>query len=154
MVGGVPVDIDKDLTYVDVGGDLFINLKKGRQVLDGYDAMCFVRFRKSDSDFKRQERQKAFLVSLKQEVMKPDNILSLPQILEQAKLVLGRSLSDDEIAGLAGFSKQVPPTNIKLGMVPVLEQRHSTDLLIDQEKLPEVMSEFGFAPTFQARSPQ
>lgn len=153
MVGGVPVDIDEDLKYIDVGGGLYIDLKKGHQVLDGYNAMCFVRFRHSDSDFKRQERQKAFLVSLKNEVMKPGNLMALPSILEQAKLVLGQALTDDEIGGIAAFAKKVPAENIKMGMVPVIEQRHSTNLLVDEAKLPQAMEEFGLTPRYSVPGP-
>jgi LCP family protein required for cell wall assembly len=150
MVGGVPVNIEKDLEYVDVGGDLFIDLKKGPQVLDGYNAMCFVRFRKADSDFKRQERQKDLLVSLKKQLLSTGNIFAIPQVVEQAKLVLGRALTDDEIAGLAMWAKGVPSTGIKLGMVPIRESSRSTNLYLDEDKLPEVMGEFGLNPSYQA----
>lgn len=146
LVGGVPVDIDKDLKYVDVGADLWINLKKGQQVLDGYNAMCFVRFRHTDSDFKRQERQKALLVSLKGEILHGNNIGKIPEIIEQAKHILGETLSDDEIRALISFGQDVPSTNIKLGMVPVVESRRSTNLLLDSDKLPEAMNEFGLGP--------
>ena len=92
------------------------------------------------------------MVSLKQEIMSTDNLLALPRILEQAKLVLGGSMNDEEIAGLAGFSKEVPPTSIKMGMIPIRESRHSTNLYVDEAKLPEVMGEFGLGPSYQARS--
>jgi LCP family protein required for cell wall assembly len=147
MVGGVPLDVSKPMKYVDAGGGLFINLKPGHQVLNGYDAMGFVRFRHDDSDFERQKRQKEFMVSLKQQIMSPSNLPALPGILNQAKQVFGTALSDKEIAGLAGFAKTVPPQNIRLGMVPVLEQKHSTFLHVDQRKLPEVLAEHGLTPT-------
>ncbi|CAN5367666.1 hypothetical protein BH11ARM1_BH11ARM1_00370 [soil metagenome] len=151
LVGGVPLDVSKDMQYVDAAGGLFINLKKGHQTLDGYDAMGFVRIRKLDSDFERQKRQKDFMVSLKQQIMSPRNITSLPAILEQTKEVLGGGLDNDEIASLATFAKTVPPDHIKLGMIPIEEMRGTTDLRVDQRKLPEVLGEFGLLPGYVAR---
>ncbi len=143
LLGGVQVDVDKRMVYNDNAGKLHIDLKPGKQRLDGYESMGFVRFRHSDSDFKRQDRQKAFLMALKQEVLKPDNLKSLPQIVEHGKQVLNGALNDQELASLILFAKDVKPENIKLGQIPVKEKRGTTNLAVDEEQLPEVLSEFG-----------
>ncbi|WP_127533040.1 LCP family protein [Paenibacillus kobensis] len=62
-LGGVEVDVDMDMHYVDSADGTNIDLKKGRQELDGDDALDFVRYRKSNdgknmsSDFDRNRRQ-------------------------------------------------------------------------------------------------
>jgi len=62
-LGGVEVDVDMDMRYVDNADGTNIDLKKGRQKLDGDEALDFVRYRKSNdgknmsSDFDRNRRQ-------------------------------------------------------------------------------------------------
>jgi LCP family protein required for cell wall assembly len=154
LLGGVQVDVEKRMVYNDKAGHLHIDLQPGQQRLDGYNAMGFVRFRHNDSDFKRQDRQKEFLMALKQEMLKSNNIKSLPQIVEQGKQVLNGALNDQELASLIFFAKDVKPENIKLGQIPVLEKRRSTNLVVDEDRLPEVLAEFGLTPTYQARAGQ
>lgn len=48
-LGGVQVDVPMDMVYNDPTQNLYINLKKGRQLLDGEKAEQFVRFRKGNS---------------------------------------------------------------------------------------------------------
>ncbi|GFN30372.1 hypothetical protein PCURB6_06320 [Paenibacillus curdlanolyticus] len=62
-LGGIEVDVDMDMHYVDNADGTNINLKKGRQKLNGDEALDFVRYRKSNdgknmsSDFDRNRRQ-------------------------------------------------------------------------------------------------
>lgn len=62
-LGGVEVDVDMDMRYVDNADGTNINLKKGLQELNGEQALDFVRYRKSNdgknmsSDFDRNRRQ-------------------------------------------------------------------------------------------------
>jgi LCP family protein required for cell wall assembly len=70
LVGGVPINSEKNLDYDDNAGHLHIHIKKGPQMMNGYNAMCYVRFRHGDSDFARQQRQKQFLMSFKGQVLK------------------------------------------------------------------------------------
>lgn len=148
MLGGVQVDVDRKMDYDDNAGNLHIHLKPGPAKLDGYNAMCFVRYRHGDSDFKRQERQKQFLVSFKNAVLK--NPAMIGQVADQSMAVLGNALNSTEIASLALFSKQVPPQNIKLGQVPVLEGK-GTGLLVDEDKLQDVLAQYRLTDTYGSR---
>ncbi len=47
-LGGITVDVDMDMRYVDNEDGTNINLKKGVQKLDGKQALDFVRYRKSN----------------------------------------------------------------------------------------------------------
>lgn len=67
-LGGVRVYVDQDMRYWDNADGTDIDLKKGDQVLDGEEALGFVRYRKSkngetpsSSDFERNERQDRLL---------------------------------------------------------------------------------------------
>jgi LCP family protein required for cell wall assembly len=145
LLGGVSVDVEKRMVYNDKAGHLHIDLQPGQQRLDGYNSMGYVRFRHNDNDFKRQERQKQFLLAVKQEVLRPENLKSLPQIVEQGKKVLNNALSDDELASLLFFAKDVDSANIKLGQIPVVERPRSTMLAVDETLLPGVLQEYGLA---------
>lgn len=139
MVGGVPVNVGRKMDYDDNVGNLHIHFKPGPARLNGYDAMCFVRYRHGDSDFKRQERQKEFLLALKNEVLRHPTMMG--QVADQSMAVLSNALNADEVASLMLFAKDVPPQNIQMGQIPVLDGPGS-DLVVDRERLPGVLSQF------------
>lgn len=62
-VGGVEIDVPKDMNYDDPEQNLHIHLKKGKQLLDGKKAEQFVRYRKgwSQGDVGRLSAQQLFL---------------------------------------------------------------------------------------------
>lgn len=140
LVGGVEIFVPKRMYHVDKAAKLYIDLKPGRQLLNGYDAMCFVRFRKSDSDFKRQERQRDFMLAFKEAVMK--NPLQIPKVAEKSKEVMGNALNDDEIVYIAGFVRKVGNDNIKIGQIPVYDVPGTFDLSVDRAKLTDTLLEF------------
>jgi LCP family protein required for cell wall assembly len=150
LLGGVPVVIDRAMDYDDNAGGLHIHFKPGPQVLDGYNAMCYVRFRHADSDFARQERQKEFLVDLKQQMIR--NWTSLPDVLNIAPAVMGNVLSVDELASLAGFAKTVQPQDIQMGMTPVTERPGSSMLHLDKKNTPAVLAKFGLLDSPQTEA--
>lgn len=139
MVGGVEVFVPKKMDWEDKAAKLFIHLKPGKQVLDGYNAMCFVRFRHSDSDFMRQERQKDFMLAFKDKVLSQPMLIN--QVCEKAMEVLGGTFSADELVTLALFSKTVKGDNIRMGMVPVVSAGHY-NLEIDRNKLEQTLKQY------------
>lgn len=143
LVGGVEVDVPKRLRYRDRRGDLSIDLRPGRQVLNGYDAMGFVRYRHGDSDFARQERQRAFLLAMKDRLVQRPEMLG--QVADKAVEVLGGDFTPREVAALALFLRQVRTENIRLGMVPVEEQDRA-NLVVDRRQLRTTLREYGFLP--------
>ncbi len=138
IVGGVDIYVPKNMRWTDRAGDLYINLKKGRQKLNGYQAMCFVRFRHSDSDFMRMERQRDFMLALKEAVASSPGLLSA--VTNKAAEVLGGELSSDELAALGRFAQKVPSDSIKLASVPVREGS-GTNLLLNDWELAKVLRE-------------
>jgi LCP family protein required for cell wall assembly len=69
-LGGISVDVDMDMRYVDNADGTDINLTKGFQKLDGKHALDFVRYRQSNrgtepsSDFQRNERQQKVIAAV------------------------------------------------------------------------------------------
>ncbi len=142
LVGGVTVDVEKPMRYTDRAAKLYIDLKPGVQKLGGYKAMGFVRFRHNDSDFARQERQKQFMLAMKEQLV--SHWTALPQVLDKAVALTGDAFNYDEFASLLLFSKSVGQDNIRMGMVPVVEKDRAVKL--DEEKLADTLVAFDFIP--------
>jgi LCP family protein required for cell wall assembly len=62
-MGGIEIDVPMDMKYTDKKQDLYIDLKKGKQVLDGDEAVQFLRYRKGykTGDIGRVEAQQNFM---------------------------------------------------------------------------------------------
>lgn len=149
-VGGVKVDIPKKMDYDDHAGDLHIHFEKGIKNLTGEEAMGYVRFRHdAESDFGRQARQKEFLSAFKGSVMQ--NPAALADVAELGVQVMNGVLDEREISALAMFSRGLGPEGIKLGMIPVRNGRKRSTLLVDEDKLPGVLREYGLITGREAR---
>ncbi len=122
-LGGVYFDVPADLKYSDPTQDLYINLKKGYQLLDGDKTEQLLRFRKSyshsstewrkyydGSDLKRTEMQIKFVNELiKQKV----NLLDLPKLIPVINyafenVITNVSLSDT-LSLVSAFTKASRP---------------------------------------------
>ncbi|MCH8979334.1 MAG: LCP family protein [Armatimonadetes bacterium] len=138
LLGGIDVDVKNRLKYDDASGDLHIDLYPGQQRLDGYDAMGYVRYR-GDGDFRRQGRQRSFLIAFKDRAKQ--RWTKLPELVERTRELTGNVFDDRELASLFLFSRRVGSQNIKLGMLPVLEGENY-DLMVDTEKLYQTLKEY------------
>lgn len=142
-VGGVDVYVPKNMNYDDFRGHLHIHLKAGKQHLDGSDAQGFVRFRHTDDDFHRTERQRDFLLSFKQAVFQ--HIDRLPAVTNKAVEVTDHALTTDEIAAIAEFAQKVGSDNIQMGMLPVVDANDGQfGLLLDTSKVDDVLRTYHF----------
>ena len=150
IVGGVPINIERNMNYDDNAGSLHIHLSKGYKVLGGYDAMAYVRFRHADSDLERQKRQKQFLLAFKQKALK--EWIKVPDLVNEGEKVLGGALDSDEIASIALFARQVPPQNIQWGQIPVKDGPGS-DLTLDEKNLPAVLAQYRLTETHDGGTP-
>ena len=85
MLGGVDLDVEKNMDYEDPYADLKIHLKKGRQHLDGNKAGQYVRFRHDEmGDIGRAERQQKFLRALSKQAFTVTNMVKMPVIIGTA----------------------------------------------------------------------
>ncbi len=82
-IGGVEVDILFDMKYDDPYADppLHINLKKGERILNGEEAVQFLRWRKNNNgtlgaegDIGRIKRQQEFVISAIKKAVQPANL--------------------------------------------------------------------------------
>jgi polyisoprenyl-teichoic acid--peptidoglycan teichoic acid transferase len=125
-LGGVTLTVDRNMDYDDNWGDLHIHLRKGRQHLNGNQAMGFVRFRhadqgSSDSDLKRMRRQQALLEALRQQATNPLTLIRVPYAMDAARSHLRSSLKFSQLLCLAYFAHSVPRSNLRTFSLPAHE---------------------------------
>ena len=83
-LGGVWMDVDRRYFNDKVGpyGYARINLQPGYQLLSGYQALDFVRFRHTDSDLYRVVRQQRFVRALKEQIESSFSVTKLPKVIK------------------------------------------------------------------------
>ena len=118
-LGGVEVDVPKDMKYQDDSQHLYINLKAGNQRLDGDKAMQFLRFRYDDKgDIGRVQRQQILMRSLTEQALNPTTIARLPKILSVIQSHVDTNLSVEELVALVGYSAQTRRSDVQMLMLP------------------------------------
>lgn len=130
MLGGIEIDVPdvegrgRGMNYVDRAGNLYINLKPGRQVLDGEDAMGFVRYRKADSDFARSERQHQFLKAAAEQKLKLRNVVTLTRVAKKVLEAVDTDMTWREAVDAARAAREVRSDSLlSLSLQPYLRDR-------------------------------
>jgi len=148
LLNGVDLTVDKKMDYDDNWSHLHIHLLPGPQHLDGQQAMGFVRFRHSDSDLIRTQRQQALLAALKQKMIDPRTLAVLPQLLDTIDKHVDSDLTDRQKTALALFLHKVPQTNIAMQTLPSVEGGYYVETDWAQAD-PLIQSWFGVTPPVQ-----
>jgi LCP family protein required for cell wall assembly len=118
-VGGVWVDVERDLQYQDWWAGLRIDLKKGRQLLSGDQAMGYARFRHDPlGDIARVQRQQKVVQALFHRLKEPQTWLRAPQILRAVAENTQTNLTPHEVATLGWFLRSLGPDRIRTETLP------------------------------------
>jgi len=118
-VGGVWVDVERDLQYEDWWAGLRVDLKKGRQLLSGEQAMGYARFRHDPlGDIGRVQRQQKVVRALFQRLKEPQTWLRAPQILRAVAENTQTNLTPHEVATLGWFLSRLAPDRIRTETLP------------------------------------
>lgn len=101
-LGGLWIDVEKDMKYDDNWGQLHIDLKKGKQLLDGKQVEGYMRFRHDiEGDFGRMRRQQQVLKAIAQQVKSPATLLHLDRWIDLLNENVETNLTRTEMLGLA-----------------------------------------------------
>ena len=119
-LGGLEINVEKALNYVDYAGDLYIDIPKGKQVLKGKKVMEYLRFRHDEEgDIGRIRRQQIFLDYLIKKILSFDGVLKLPEIIRTAKSIVGTDMSFIQMLSLTrDFKQAVKRDSISKATVP------------------------------------
>lgn len=121
-LGGVTIDVEKDMDYDDRRGNLHIHISKGLQILDGRESLNYVRFRHDrKGDLGRIERQQKFLTALKKKGLKfgqISNIDNIARIVEDS-VVLEPSMDVRNLIAIILFFTKISDESVNFHSVPV-----------------------------------
>ncbi len=124
-IGGIDVTVEttiNDPLYPDMyyGYDPFY-LPAGQHHLDGATALKYARTRHGSNDFRRAERQQQVLFAIRDQVL---NVGNLPQLVVAAPTIwasirdgVRTGLTFDQLLRLAWYAKDIPPENIRTGVI-------------------------------------
>lgn len=123
QLGGLQVTVAKEMNYDDNWGNLHIHLKPGTQMLDGEEALGFVRYRKSndgkaDNDQDRIERQQQLLMATKRKMISASTFFKLPEVIDTIRGGVNSSMTDAQMMAIAKFVRNLPPEAIQSATLP------------------------------------
>ena len=118
-LGGVTVYVPKDMKYQDDSQHLYINLKKGKQHLDGNKSLQFLRFRYDRyGDIGRIQRQQMLMRAIVEQTLKPSVLVKAPKIFSVVQSHLDTNLTVEEFLALAGFAAKMERSKVQMLMLP------------------------------------
>ncbi|WP_267383572.1 LCP family protein [Cyanobacterium sp. uoEpiScrs1] len=118
-LGGVSLYVPKNMKYTDHSQHLYIDLKQGKQRLDGEKAIDFLRFRYDRyGDIGRVQRQQMLMRAVVEQALRPQTVLKMPEILSVIGTYIDTNLTVEELVALAGFAAQTKRSNVEMLMVP------------------------------------
>lgn len=119
ILGGVEIDVEKDMKYSDDTAKLYINIKKGKQLLDGKSAHHYVRFRHDEiGDIGRVQRQQKFMNAMSQKMLNPTTFIKLPEIVEAIQKNINTDLTSSEMLRIGNFARSLKREQIRMVMLP------------------------------------
>lgn len=103
ILGGVQIDVKTNMDYDDPAQNLHIHIKKGLQVLNGFNSEGYVRFRHTyaEGDIKRTEVQRDFLKELVRQKLQPKYITKAPELINQLYKYVESNFLVKDAAGLS-----------------------------------------------------
>ena len=118
-LGGITLNVPKDMKYTDESQHLYIDLKAGKQLLNGEQIVQYLLYRHDDlGDIGRVQRQQLLMRAFVEEQVNVGLLSRMPKILSVIQSYLDTNLSIEELVALAGFSTQIDRASVQMLMVP------------------------------------
>jgi polyisoprenyl-teichoic acid--peptidoglycan teichoic acid transferase len=118
-LGGVTVYVPKDMKYQDDSQHLYINLKAGKQHLNGDQALQLLRYRNDElGDIGRVQRQQMVMRALMNQTLNPTTMTKIPKILNVIEDYIDTNLTVEELLSLMGFGTQTRHSSMQMLMLP------------------------------------
>jgi len=115
LLGGVEIEVPQRMYRPEEG----IDLRPGKQRLDGEDALAFVRFRDyPEGDIERIRMQQRFLLALVDQAVSLRNLLRSPQLLQQIYALVETDLPMGDLLSLAKIFSNLENYDLSLALLP------------------------------------
>ncbi|HZK43079.1 MAG TPA: LCP family protein [Syntrophomonadaceae bacterium] len=119
ILGGVEVDVGFNMNHYDPDPKLAINLSKGKQLLNGQDALGYVRYRGGPTaDIGRTQRQQTFIKAVAKEMFRPKNIIKLPKILPEAFRQVKTNIPTNDILYIINLAREFDAESVVTQTLP------------------------------------
>ena len=119
ILGGVHIDVENNMYHPDPDPKLRINLSRGMQLLNGEDALRYVRYRGGPTaDIGRTQRQAKFIKALADEMISTSTIVKLPELLPKLMENIKTNIPLNEMGTLASLARQFSGDNIITQTLP------------------------------------
>ena len=114
-LGGIPIYVEKRMLYHDYAGKLHIDLEKGNTVLNGKQAVGYLRYRKDGlGDIGRTQRQQWFMKSVFDRLHSPQVITKIPEVLNVASTYIKTDMSFYELSQYAAMARSVDKSKVEV----------------------------------------
>ncbi|MFN2341054.1 MAG: LCP family protein [Halanaerobium sp.] len=117
-LGGIDINVEGDLKYVDKAGDLNIDIPAGQQTLNGKDALHYVRYRDGRGDIGRIERQQKFVDAVLAKVLSPAIVTKVPGIIKEVNDAVNTNIPIQDITPFLNTAKKINLSRIETKMLP------------------------------------
>jgi LCP family protein required for cell wall assembly len=149
-VGGIDIYLEQavDGRPVDEKTENMGYFAAGQHHLTGEAALRFSRIRKTDSGFRRDDRQTQVLCALKEKLLSPEVIPDIPQIIGAFQGSVLTDLSPSQLASLACLGPLIRAENLRFASIPedLLTQTRNAEgssiLQADEAQLRELVQAF------------
>lgn len=102
ILGGVEIEVDRDMVYEDPYQDLSINIRAGQQTLDGEQALHFVRYREyPNADIGRIQAQQTFIRAFIEKFYRLNMLWRIPSLVGSVANHLSTDIDPNTMLRLA-----------------------------------------------------
>lgn len=142
-LGGIPIYVEKRMYYNDYSANLHIDLQKGNTVLNGKQAVGYLRYRKDGlGDIGRTQRQQWFMKSLFERLHSPQIITKIPEVVRVLNTYVKTDMSCYELSQYAAMARGVDKNKIEIATLPGApnQKGHISYWILDPVKTQEVIN--------------
>jgi LCP family protein required for cell wall assembly len=140
-MGGIEIDVPMDMKYTSKKHNLYINLKKGKQVLDGDEAVQYLRFRKGykTGDLGRIEAQQNFM----KEAFKQSIGLGFPKVAKTVMDNVESNMAGKMAVRIGTEAVGMSMSDMETWMTPgeAKTMNRASYYIVDEAKTDEMMNE-------------
>lgn len=158
-LGGVTVTVPKDIKYQDDSQHFYVNLKAGKQHLDGLKLLGLLRYRHdANGDIGRMQRQQMVFKALLEQSLNPMTMARMPQLFSVIQSHVDTNLTVEELLALGGFSMQNGKSKMQMLMMPGDyngDGKHGTSYWLPDEKgIQNMMARYFDRGTIELEQPK
>lgn len=119
LMDGVEVDVTQPVKYTDKNGQPIAEITPGKQILNGEQALLYVRYLDQKGEADRIARQQIIIKAILVKAAHPGNVINAFKINEAIKKYIKTDLSLKQILQLTAFAKSIDlHQDIDLHMLP------------------------------------